>query len=473
LPYFLARIGGRLPAGVARNNFAFASRRKFLDISAACGRIRERKILRSKAGGAVVISTRGKRTAARVAGIALLIGTAAPLSAQDGLRFGPVGEGPAQYNSGYDRSFIKEWQQNPPKGYPTLSKANLEPTKAAVAKYEAIVAAGGFPTMPEVELEPAATDPAVATLRQRLTASGDLGESSSYPNYYGSDLDTAVKRFQASNGLAPTGIVDKRTIAALNVPAEVRLAQLKANLTRLTDLTKIVGKRYVLVNIPAAQIEAIENGAVFQRHSGVVGKPDRPTPMLRSTITDLAFNPTWTLPPTVIKEDLIPKGRDMQKSGAESVLVKFGIDAYEGGKKIDPETIDWASSRPLSLSYRQVPGKDNPLGFLKINFANSSSVYMHDSPKESLFGRNFRAASSGCVRVQNIEELATWLLAGQGSAEQVEHLKETGQTKMVRLRKPVSLYFAYVTAWATPDGVTQFRPDIYQKDGVGEIAAAY
>src|SRR4029078_6315474 len=145
----------------------------------------------------------------------------------------------------------------------------------------------------------------------------------------------------------------------------------KVNLTRLTDLTKIVGKRYVLVNIPAAQIEAIENGAVVQPHSGVAGKPDRPTPMLRSTITDLAFNPTWTLPPTVIKEDLIPKGRDMQTKGAESVLVKFGIDAYEGGKKVDPESIDWSSSRPLSLSYRQVPGKDNPLRFLKNKFSNS------------------------------------------------------------------------------------------------------
>ncbi len=125
----------------------------------------------------------------------------------------------------------------------------------------------------------------------------------------------------------------------------MRLSQLKTNLTRLTDLTKIVGKRYVLVNIPAAQIEAVENNTVIPRHSGVVGKPDRPTPMLRSTITDLAFNPIWTLPPTVIKEDLIPKGRDMQQSGAESVLVKFGIDAYEGGKKVDPETIDWTSVR--------------------------------------------------------------------------------------------------------------------------------
>ncbi len=98
---------------------------------------------------------------------------------------------------------------------------------------------------------------------------------------------------------------------------------------------------------------------------------------------------------------------------------------------------------------------------------------MHDSPKESLFGRNFRAASSGCVRVQNIEQLATWLLTGQGTAEQVDHIKESGKTKTVRLKKPVPLYFAYVTAWATPDGVIQFRPDVYLKDGVGEVAAAY
>jgi murein L,D-transpeptidase YcbB/YkuD len=417
------------------------------------------------------VSSTGKLIAERLAGGALFVAVAlSPAMAQ--ISFGPVGEGPASYNGGYDRDFIREWQANPPKGYPTLAKANLAPTKAAVARYEEIVATGGFPFLPEVELEPGASDPAVAVLRRRLMRSGELAQDSGFPEHFGSDLETAVKRFQASNGLAPTGVVDKRTIAALNVPSEVRLAQLKTNLERLTDLTKIVGKRYVLVNIPAAQVEAVENGAVASRHSGVVGKPDRPTPMLRSTITDLAFNPTWTLPPTVIKEDLIPKGRDMQQKG-ESVLVKFGIDAYEGGKKLDPQSIDWSSGRPLALSYRQAPGKDNPLGFLKINFANSSSVYMHDSPKESLFGRNFRAASSGCVRVQNIEQLAAWLLAGQGTAEQVEHIRETGQTKTVRLKKPVPLYFAYVTAWATPDGVVQFRPDVYLKDGVGEIAAAY
>jgi murein L,D-transpeptidase YcbB/YkuD len=393
--------------------------------------------------------------------------------AQDYIRFGPVGEGATHYTPGYDRSFVREWHSNPPKGYPTLSKANVAPTRAAVERYKSIVTDGGFPTVPSVELEPGVTDPAVAILRVRLLASGDLAESTDHPNFFGSEVEESVKRFQAANGLAPTGVVDKRTLAALNVPAEVRLKQLRANLARLTDLSRITVKRYVLVNIPAAQIETIENDVVVHRFAGVVGKPDRPTPELRSTISSLAFNPPWTLPPTVIREDLIPKGRDMQSKGQGSVLVKYGIDAYAGGKKIAPDSLDWGSSRVQQLTYRQAPGKDNPLGFLKINFANSSSVYMHDSPKESVFGRNFRAASSGCVRVQNIERLATWLLTGQGTAEQVAHLRQTGETRTVGLRRPVALYFAYVTAWATKDGVIQFRPDIYLKDGVGEIAAAY
>ncbi len=407
------------------------------------------------------------------AGLATALSGAA---AQDfSLRFGPVGEGPSTGSAGYDRSFIREWQANPPKGFPTVAKANLAPTKEAVERYKKIVADGGFVAVPEGEMERGLTHVSVGLLRQRLLASGELSEDTSYPNFFGADLDKAVKRFQASNGLAPTGVVDKRTVAALNVPAEVRLKQLKENLNRLKGLAKLVRqKRYVLVNIPSAQIEVVEGNVVVSRHSGVVGKPDRPTPLLRSSISELHFNPMWTLPPTVIREDLIPKGQDMQKRG-QSVLEKYGIDAYEGGKKINPGSINWDSSRPLHLTYRQAPGKDNPLGFLKINFANSSSVYMHDSPKESIFGRNFRAASSGCVRVQDIEKLAEWLLRGQSgwNASRIESIKESGKRKNVRLKRPVPLYFVYVTAWATEDGVVQFRPDIYQKDGVGEIAAAY
>jgi L,D-transpeptidase YcbB len=427
--------------------------------------------------GGAVVSAAHRPGAALIVGTVLVAAVSANIStaaAQD-LHFGPVGEGPAAATGGYDRNFIREWQANPPKGFPTVSKANIAPTEAAVARYKQIVDNGGFVAVPEGELERGITHDAVGLLRQRLKASGELSEDTSYPNFFNGDLETAVKRFQASNGLAPTGIADKRTIAALNVPAEVRLKQLKENLNRLKGLSKLVAKnRYVLVNIPAAQIEVVEGAAIVSRHAGVVGKPDRPTPLLRSTIAELNFNPMWTLPPTVIKEDLIPKGQDMQKAG-KSVLEKFGIDAYEGGKKINPASIDWNSSRPLRLTYRQAPGKDNPLGFLKINFANSNSVYMHDSPKESIFGRNFRAASSGCVRVQNIEGLAGWLLQGQSGwdAAQIEQIKQSGERKNVRVKRPVPLYFVYVTAWATEDGVVQFRPDVYQKDGVGEVAAAY
>jgi murein L,D-transpeptidase YcbB/YkuD len=416
------------------------------------------------------VSGRGTAILAGFAGIV----AATSFAAAQGLQFGPTGAGPGQSNS-YDRSFIKEWQANPPKGYPTLSKANIAPTKVAIKRYKSIVKSGGFTAVPNVEMEPGISDPAVPALRDRLRASGDLKQETSYPDYYGSALEVAVKRFQASNGLAPTGVVDKRTLAALNVPARVRLKQLQTNLKRLSGLSRTVGKRYVLVNIPAAQIEVVERNQVVSRHSGVVGKIDRQTPQLRSTITELNFNPIWRLPPTVIKEDLIPTGRRMQKQG-KSVLLKYGIDAYDGsGRKLAPEKINWNSSQPFSLSYRQKPGKDNPLGFLKINFANSQSVYMHDTPRESLFGSNFRAASSGCVRVQNIEQLAYWLLKGQTTWKDyhIERIKESGKRKNVRLRRPVRLYFAYVTAWATQDGVVQFRRDIYLKDGVGDVAAAY
>jgi len=252
------------------------------------------------------------------------------------------------------------------------------------------------------------------------------------------------------------------------------LKQLKVNLGRVAELAGSRPRKYVIVNIPAAQVEAVESGQVVSRHTGVVGKTERPTPLLKSSITNLNFNPMWTLPPTVIDKDLIPKGRDMAAHN-QNVLVKFGIDAYDAsGRKLDPTKINWASSQPHGLSYKQQPGKENPLGFLKINFDSANSVYMHDTPSELLFGKNVRAASSGCVRVHNIEILAAWLLGPQGwSEEQVRGMRASGERKDVSLKQPVALNFVYVTAWATPDGVVQFRRDLYQRDGVGPVAAGY
>ena len=375
----------------------------------------------------------------------------------------------------YDRDFVREWEARPPKGFPTLAAANIEATKAAIKRYTDIVARGGWQPIPDVQLETGSKGPAVALLRQRLTLSGDLKDVSNYPDFFDATLEKAVKRFQASNGLSPTGIVDKRTIPALNLPAQARLKQLQANLPRLQELARGTAKKYVVVNIPAAQIEAVEGDHVVSRHAGVVGKIDRPSPILKSSVHELNFNPVWHLPPTVIAKDLIPKGREMQRAG-KSVLTQFGIDAYDGaGRKLDPAKVDWNSAAAHGLTFKQQPGKENPLGFVKINFDNAYSVYLHSTPSESLFGRNFRAASSGCVRVMGIDQLVTWMLADNGdwNADRVQKMKTTGERQDVRLKRPVPLYFAYITAWATEDGIVQFRRDLYQKDGLGAVAANY
>lgn len=423
-----------------------------------------------------------RRTPARglhlLAGLLLswMLSTAPVMAFDNGIQFGPSGQGVTNPGA-VDREFVREWEKNPPPGYPTLSPQNVGPTKAAIKKYEAIVASGGWETVPAVKMFYGETHFAVAVLKRRLTVSGELPAGGDESEYFGSDLDLAVKRFQATNGLTPTGIVDERTAAALNVSAEARLRQLKNSLARLQEYAGSTAKqKYVVVNIPAAQVEAVQGDKVVSRHTGVVGKPERPTPILRTAIHEMNFNPIWRLPPTVISKDLIPRGREMQKEG-KNVLVKFGIDAYDGaGKKVDPEKIDWSSGQPAGLSYRQKPGKDNPLGFLKINFNNSHSVYMHDTPSESMFGRNFRAASSGCIRVANIETLAAWLLSDTPgwTANRIASVKESGERIDARLKKPVPLYFTYLTAWATPDGVIQFRRDLYDRDRSGsETATTY
>ena len=262
--------------------------------------------------------------------------------------------------------------------------------------------------------------------------------------------------------------------AALNVPAAVRLRQLKVNLQRLTELARTAPRKYVVVNIPAAQIEAVDGDKVVSRHSGVVGKPDRQTPILRSSIHQLNFNPVWHLPPTVLSQDLVPKGAAMAAKG-QDVLAKYGIDALDAqGRKVDTAKIKWTAATATAYTFQQQPGPENPLGFVKINFENSHSVYMHSTPSDTLFGRNFRAASSGCVRVSGIDQLAAWLVADQGwSHERVMAMKTSGERLDVSLKKPVPLYFAYITAWATEDGVIQFRRDLYNKDSVGQVAGAY
>jgi L,D-transpeptidase YcbB len=354
---------------------------------------------------------------------------------------------------------------------PTVSAATAHTTEKAIERYADIVARGGWPQVPSVSvLRLGDRHPSVSALRARLAVSGDIDPNAVGNDIYDSYVEAAVRRFQARHGLTTDGIIRGETLAALNVPAPARLAQLKVNLTRLRALSANLSARYVVCNLPAARIEAIENGAAVSRHTAVVGKPDRPSPEINSKIIQINFNPYWTVPPSIVQKDLIPRMQD-QPDYLSSNHIRIFDAAH---RELEPSQINWYSEDATHYSFKQDPGSFNSLGSIRINFPSQYGVYMHDTPLKNLFGDDFRFHSSGCVRVQNVRQLVAWLLEGMKgwSLDDIDRVIKSGDQKNVELKKPVPLHWVYITGWATEDGVVQFREDIYGKDGVSGAQAA-
>ena len=370
------------------------------------------------------------------------------------------------FGQGYDTGI--RTVRMPKSSLPTLAPQTLQTTEAAIPKFEAMVQQGGWAfVQPTDRLRLGNRHPSVVGLRQRLIAGGDLATGAGASDVFDSYVEAAVKRFQARHGLTSDGIVREATFTVLNVPAEARLSQLKTNVARLRSFTSNLGAKFVMCNIPAAQIEAIENGVAVTRHTAVVGKPDRASPDIQSRIVEVNFNPYWTVPVSIVKRDLIPK---MQEE--PDYLTKQRIRIFnQRGLELQPQQVNWQTEEAVNYMFKQDPGDLNSLGAIRINFPSPHGVYMHDTPSKNLFGEDFRFHSSGCVRVQNVRELVAWLLHDtQGwSRGQIDQVIRSGDRKDARLQKPVPLYWVYVTAWATPDGVVQFRDDIYSRDGIGGL----
>jgi L,D-transpeptidase YcbB len=360
----------------------------------------------------------------------------------------------------------------PQKTLPTLSPSTAQTTEASIAQYEAITAKGGWPGVTAIAegARVGVKSAAMPALRQRLAIAGDLELNSGDGQVFDSYVDAAVRRFQVRHGLHADGIVHDTTLRALNVTAEMRLQQLRINATRLKQLTGNLGNRLVVANIPAAQIEAIENGVAVTRHTAVAGKPDRASPDINSKIIQINFNPFWTVPVSIVRKDLIPK---MQAE--PDYLTKNHIRIFDAkNNEAPPSQIDWYSTEAVNYKFKQDAGDFNSLGTIRINFPSQFGVYMHDTPSKNLFGEDFRFASSGCMRVQNVRELVYWILQespGWSHAE-IDQVIQSGERKDAKVAKPVPLHWVYVTAWATPDGVVQFRDDIYNRDGFGGQANA-
>jgi len=371
------------------------------------------------------------------------------------------------FDQGFDTA--SRTLQMPKSSLPTLSPATVETTEQAIPRYEAIVAQGGWPQIPSTsKLRVGGRNPGIVPMRQRLIAGGDLDVSSGLGDVYDSYVERAVRRFQARHGLNVDGLAREQTIAAMNIPAEARLNQLKVNLIRLRAMGGSPPARFVMCNIPAAQIEAIEGGVAVTRHTAVVGKPDRPSPEINSRIVEINFNPYWTVPVSIVRRDLIPK---MQAE--PDYLEKNRIRILDQkGNELTPAQINWYSEEAVNYRFKQDPGSFNSLGAIRINFPSPHGVYMHDTPLKNIFGEDFRFHSSGCVRVQNVRELVAWLLADTPAwpREEIDQVIKSGERKDAKIAKPVPLQWVYITAWATPDGVVQFRDDIYNRDGLGVTA---
>jgi murein L,D-transpeptidase YcbB/YkuD len=343
--------------------------------------------------------------------------------------------------------------------------------RAGLAYYRNIQMKGGWPQLPQRSqpLRPGDVDPDVPLLRQRLAVmlgadlqnaepAGQQDLQTANLLVYDEALAKAVRLFQQHHLLEADGIVGQQTQDALNVSVDERINQIRANLERARWLLHGEDSAFILVDIAGYRISYFRPNGEIWRSRIVVGQPYRSTPSLRSEITHLTVNPTWTVPPTIYREDSLPKIRDDIGYLHRQNMSVLNLQ----GQRLDPQQIDWWN--PGGIMLRQGSGPTNALGQLVLRFPNNHSVYLHDTPAQALFGRQQRAFSSGCIRVQGIAELAQLLFDDTDTAADARALIATGDTRNINLRRSVPVILHYWTVHPGEDGELVFRPDIYRQD---------
>jgi murein L,D-transpeptidase YcbB/YkuD len=357
---------------------------------------------------------------------------------------------------------------------PTLQSNTFFATAKASERYGAIADAGGWPT-DIVTLRPGARGSAVAKLRKRLAIEGYLDSSGASGENWDASLTRAVKSFQVRMGLRQSGVVGGATLRAINVPARARFKQLASSAQRLAGINFPFGDRYVVVNLPSTSVESIENDRVVRRYVAIVGDPEHPSPEVAAQVQVINLNPTWTVPASIIKKEIIPRmQRDPGYLAREKIRILNG-----SGQEIDPKAVNWSTERAADFILRQDSGAGNSLGSIRIGMPNKFAVYMHDTPSKGLFGADYRFLSHGCVRVQGVFDYAAWLLQGTAGGPNgvwdkaaLEVKVKEGGREDIPLAKPVPVIWVYLTGWSNGDGPANFREDVYGVDTVGEAQAS-
>jgi murein L,D-transpeptidase YcbB/YkuD len=349
----------------------------------------------------------------------------------------------------------------------------------ALAHYREIERTGGWPTiLADGPLGLGMRDPRVPDLRRRLIVSGDYAEAAYYgeqitagPNadLFDPPLAAAVRAFQERHGLEPTGTVDENTVAELNVPVQIRIAQISRNLERSRRLPKELGDRYIHVNIPDAHLKVVESGRALHIARVVLGEVAHRTPELNSVITHIELNPWWNAPTSIVKRILIPKFKTEPDYITENdylLLTRQG----DNRSAVDPATIDWERVGVDRFRYqvRQKPGPKNVLGRVVFWFPSKHNVFIHDTAAPELFDDGVRYFSSGCIRVDSAIYMAMLLLreqdGGSWTEERIQSIIDTREPFKITFARPVKVFITYFTAWPDNKGRTQFRKDIYNLD---------
>jgi len=309
-------------------------------------------------------------------------------------------------------------------------------------------------------LRPGMEDSRVPELARRMVGGGYLASvpAGDVKKYRGELVD-AVKTFQQSHSLQADGVIGPGTVAELNISPAIRREQLRINLERFRWLARDLEPEGVLVNVASAQLNVYQGGVSVWQTRLQVGRADRQTPLLKSRITRLTLNPTWTIPPTIMREDKLPAIRLNPEYLRQQNLQVLDSE----GRPLAPEQVDW--SHPGNILLRQGAGPRNPLGRIVMRFPNPYSVYLHDTPSQPLFTKGPRAFSSGCVRVEQPMQLRD-LLVSPAERARTEELLATGDTHEFRLATPIPVLLGYWTVQVDSQGALLYAPDIYGRDPV-------
>lgn len=333
--------------------------------------------------------------------------------------------------------------------------------QSALADYVAIAQRGGWPQIEAgPSLKPGMTDARTASLAKLLILTGDLkSDTAPTGTRYEGALVEAVKHFQEHHGLEADGAVGPATLAALNVPVQQRIDQIRVTLDQLRQLPDALGDKYVLINLPAYRLSAVEHGKEVLNMNVVVGQPTRPTPGFTNAITQAVFNPTWSVPTRIAREDF---PRKLQAN--PDFLAQNGFSVSQNGVPVDVSEVNWQNVSSYSL--RQSSGHGNALGKIKFPLPDNQSVYLHDTAHRELFAQADRALSSGCIRLAHPEDLTQFVLNGNEGwdKERIERTYAATTPRTVSV-KAVPVYAVYWTAWADKEGTPYFYRDIYKRDG--------